>query len=527
MADLSPAPLDAPARPFVWSIAASDSGGGAGIQADSLTISDLGGHACNVLTAVTAQNSTEVIGVEAISNTVLLQQLNCLLIDMPPKAIKIGVLATSQQVILITHWLTNELANYEQKQKRTVPVIWDPVMLASTGQPLTENSDAPTQQDYFKLAKKVTLLTPNLKELEALASNTHLLSGSNESKDKLKAFAQHIQTNVLLTGGDVACDQAQDWLAAQAIEHTPQQHQEQLIVFFNDKVKTRHNHGTGCTFSSAIATAMALGYPLLDAIVVAKAYVAQGLTHGYKTGQGPGVLARLGWPVDLQHFPKIKLPHYNALDSYTNLSYAKVTTPLKVYPVTESLSVLEQTLKGGAMTVQLRIKQTSNQEQLEKDIQQAIHLGEQYGAQVFINDHWQLAIKYKAFGVHLGQEDMLVADMQKISQSGLALGLSSHGYFEMLIAYSLNPGYLAVGHIFPTPTKSMPSQPQGLHKLTRFCQLLNGKIPLVAIGGINSNNLKKVHATQVDDIAVVRAIEQAENPASSWQELQSQWLALA
>jgi thiamine monophosphate synthase len=73
----------------------------------------------------------------------------------------------------------------------------------------------------------------------------------------------------------------------------------------------------------------------------------------------------------------------------------------------------------------------------------------------------------------------------------------------------------------------MPSQPQGLHKLTRFCQLLKGKIPLVAIGGINQGNLEQVQATKVDDIAVVRAIEHAEDPASSWQKLQTQWLALS
>jgi hydroxymethylpyrimidine kinase/phosphomethylpyrimidine kinase/thiamine-phosphate diphosphorylase len=525
MADIPPA--DTASRPIVWSIAASDSSGGAGIQADNLTIYDLGGHPCNVITAITAQNSTTVTGVEATSSTLLSEQLNCLLADIPPKAIKIGVIATSEQVIKISNWLANELTSYEQKYDLSIPVIWDPVMLASVGQSLTDHSNAPTAQDYLRLAEEVTLLTPNLKELEALASPIGSLPNDNDIKLKLNAFAHYIKTNVLLTGGDIANSQSQDWLAAQTIEHTSEQHQEQLIGFCNDKIQTHHNHGTGCTFSSAIATTMALGYPLLDAIVIAKAYVAQGLTCGYATGQGPGTLARLGWPVELQHFPAIKLPNHPVLDSHADLPFAPVSTPLKVYPVTESLSVLEQALKGGALTVQLRIKRTSDKEQLEKDIKQAIRLGEKYKAQVFINDHWQLAIKYKAFGVHLGQEDMLLADLVQISQSGLALGLSSHGYFEMLIAYKLSPGYLAVGHIFPTTTKSMPSQPQGLHKLTRFCQLLKGKIPLVAIGGINQGNLEQVQATKVDDIAVVRAIEHAEDPASSWQKLQTQWLALS
>jgi hydroxymethylpyrimidine kinase/phosphomethylpyrimidine kinase/thiamine-phosphate diphosphorylase len=279
---------------------------------------------------------------------------------------------------------------------------------------------------------------------------------------------------------------------------------------------------------------MALGYPLLDAIVIAKAYVHQGLTYAYVLGKGPGVLARKGWPCELVNFPSILLPKYPNICVTSALNFAPIKAPLQVYTVTQSLGVLEQVLKAGARTVQLRIKQDAgsddqakhSQQAIENDIIRAIALGRQYKAQVFINDHWQLALKHAAFGVHLGQEDLLRANLLQIAEAGLALGLSSHGYFEMLLVQQLSPSYLAIGHIFATPTKQMPSLPQGLIKLSRYVQLLNGKLPLVAIGGVTMHNLADLKATLVNDVAVVRAIELAEDPGLSWQAFQQKWQAL-
>ncbi|MEP1870393.1 MAG: bifunctional hydroxymethylpyrimidine kinase/phosphomethylpyrimidine kinase [Paraglaciecola sp.] len=513
-----------PNRPVVWSIAASDSGGGAGIQADSLTIQDLGGHACNIVTAITAQNSQRVVELEAVSTSMLTQQLNCLLEDMPPKAIKIGVLANAEQVKLVRDWLAKTLASYKKKHGVEIPIIWDPVMVASSGQELLSENQIIPADLYLSLAKQVTLLTPNLQELQTLTSGNH--NQGNGDHGTLVNLSQLINTNILQTGGDNQSSLSVDWLAAHNIAHTSLYHQEQLFGFKASSVDTFHNHGTGCTLSSAIATAMALGHPLLDAIVIAKAYVHRGLECSFGLGKGPGVLARNGWPNDMRYFPEIIMPEYPKLAVNSQLVFAKISQPLQVYTVTQSLDVLEQVLIAGARTVQLRIKTPKNVEQLEQDIQRAVVLGEKYQAQVFINDHWQLAIKHCAFGVHLGQEDILQADLTQIAAAGLALGLSSHGYFEMLLVQQLSPSYLAIGHIFATPTKAMPSQPQGLVKLARYCRLLKGRLPLVAIGGINQDNLAQVKETQVDDIAVVRGIELAAEPGRSWQALQQTWQAL-
>ena len=107
---------------------------------------------------------------------------------------------------------------------------------------------------------------------------------------------------------------------------------------------------------------------------------------------------------------------------------------------------------------------------MEQQIIRAIELGRQYQAQVFINDYWQLAIKHGAYGVHLGQEDIEESNLAQITRAGIRLGLSTHGYYELLRIVQIHPSYIALGHIFPTTTKQMPSKPQGL---VRFCLIVN------------------------------------------------------
>ncbi len=180
-----------------------------------------------------------------------------------------------------------------------------------------------------------------------------------------------------------------------------------------------------------------------------------------------------------------------------------------LYPVADDVLWIEALLKLGVQTVQLRIKD-AEQPDLELQIIKAIEFGRYYNAQVFINDYWELAIKHQAFGIHLGQEDIEIADLQAISDAGICLGLSTHDDNELLKVKALNPSYLALGHVFPTPTKDMPSQPQGLENLANN-QKLAGDTPTVAIGGIDLSVAEAVWQTGVDSIAVVRAITQADN----------------
>ncbi|MFJ5410113.1 thiamine phosphate synthase [Pectobacterium punjabense] len=188
--------------------------------------------------------------------------------------------------------------------------------------------------------------------------------------------------------------------------------------------------------------------------------------------------------------------------------FAPTAQRLGLYPVVDSVEWIERLLSVGVKTIQLRIKDRSD-EQAEADVIQAIALGRHYQAQLFINDYWKLAVKHQAYGVHLGQEDLDTADLVAIKQAGLRLGVSTHDDRELARAVAINPSYIALGHIFPTQTKDMPSTPQGLAELSRHIADLQGHFPTVAIGGISIDKVPAVLKTGVGSIAVVSAITQA------------------
>ncbi|MGT3165172.1 thiamine phosphate synthase [Yersinia enterocolitica] len=193
---------------------------------------------------------------------------------------------------------------------------------------------------------------------------------------------------------------------------------------------------------------------------------------------------------------------------------------LGLYPVVDSVLWIERLLAAGVTTIQLRIKDLDDAE-VEQDIAAAIALGRRYQARLFINDYWRLAIKHGAYGVHLGQEDLETTDLTAIQQAGLRLGVSTHDEHELTIAKAVRPSYIAMGHIFPTQTKQMPSSPQGLAVLKQMVEN-TPDYPTVAIGGISIERVPAVLATGVGSVAVVSAITQAED----WLQATAQLLRL-
>ncbi|KEY57470.1 thiamine phosphate synthase [Serratia sp. DD3] len=193
----------------------------------------------------------------------------------------------------------------------------------------------------------------------------------------------------------------------------------------------------------------------------------------------------------------------------TDITTPFPATPYKLglYPVVDSVAWIARLLDAGVTTIQLRIKDLAD-EQVEADIIAAIALGKRYQARLFINDYWQLAIKHHAYGVHLGQEDLNTTDLQAIHRAGLRLGVSTHDDHELARAIAVKPSYIALGHIFPTQTKEMPSEPQGLAELQRHVAGLQD-YPTVAIGGISIERVPAVLACGVGSVAVVSAITQA------------------
>ena len=498
----------AAAKAIVWSIAGSDSGGGAGIQADLLTMRAFGVHGCSLITAITAQSSVEVARVELVSEQMLAAQWQTLLADLPPVAIKIGLVASRAQ----QQQLTTLLATLPT----TIPVIMDPVLIASCGDTLTLEPGLDALPELPELYRFASLLTPNLPELAALTGL------AVTTPDQIITATACLLTQgvraVLVKGGHASgCKQlVLDYLAS-----TRQQY-----WLASPRIDTEHNHGTGCSLASAIASGLALGYPLDDAVVLAKAYLNRGLSAAYATGKGAGTLSHLPLPVAVEYFPHwLNTAQVQALYQGATLADLQPSSaafsPLAqaemgLYPVVDSVAWLKRLLPLGINTIQLRIKTAADQQQLSAEIAAAIALGKQYQAQVFINDHWQLALQLGAYGVHLGQEDLATADLTALQQAGIRLGVSSHGYAELLRAKALQPSYIALGHIFPTKTKQMPSQPQGVARLAQYVPLA-APYPTVAIGGINAERLAVVAATGVNSIAVVTAITEAADPEQATQ----------
>ncbi|WP_153914545.1 thiamine phosphate synthase [Shewanella sp. TC10] len=536
-------------KPIIWTIAGSDSGGGAGIQTDIATINDLGGFACSVITTITAQNSVEVKLVEPVSEEMLSAQLAALSEDLKPAAIKIGLIANQQQLNLIAEWLmvfrNQNLAN------KVIPVIVDPVMVASCGDGLNQVSDL----DFSPFKGLITLITPNAQELFRLGSDKQFNDQLAQQKTKQDVYEaavivnQQLKSHVIAKGGDAGQWQgetASDLFVCQQVNGVSESHQYQSFWLTSQRINTQNNHGSGCTLSSAIASFMAHGYVLHDAIVMAKAYVSKGLIESTQHGKGSGPLAKTAWPEDISLYPNISTYYGSNIagnslvngalpeDSFTketnsSLSetsgFARLEQAIGVYPVVNDVDMLESLLKADCTTIQLRVKQSDDLplDQIEQQIQQAITLGRDYNAQVFINDHWQLALKHGAFGIHLGQEDVEVADLVAIRDAGIAIGLSSHSIFEILLAHQLKPSYIALGHIFPTTTKVMPSKPQGLLKLARYAALLQPVYPTVAIGGIDEQVLDAIKATKVSSVAVVRAVTESNCPTTAFKRLVNQW----
>lgn len=190
-------------------------------------------------------------------------------------------------------------------------------------------------------------------------------------------------------------------------------------------------------------------------------------------------------------------------------------TPLGLYPIVDSAAWVKRLLLLGVKTIQLRIKDASVD--IEDEIQKSVVLAEQYSVRLFINDYWELAIRHNAYGVHLGQEDLQQADLEKIQQAGLRLGVSTHCEEEVARAVAVQPSYIACGPIFPTTTKVMPFSPQGIAGLAHWQRTLD--YPIVAIGGINEERMPSVLATKVDGVALITAITQADDPIAATRRL--------
>lgn len=248
-------------------IAGSDSGGGAGIQADIKTVTALGGYAATAITALTAQNTLGVHGVHAVPLDFLRLQLECVLADIGADVIKTGMLADSATIDLVSDVL--------DRHAPKIPLVVDPVMVAKGGQPLLAAEAVATLRR--RLLPRATILTPNLPEAEALCgAPIGDVAGMRQAAAAIRALGT---AAVLVKGGHLAGPTVIDLLATD----------DGVETFEAARIETRHTHGTGCTLASAIAAGLAQGMTLRHAVTRARAYLraAIGAAPGIGAGHGP------------------------------------------------------------------------------------------------------------------------------------------------------------------------------------------------------------------------------------------------
>ena len=254
-----------PTPPVVLSIAGSDSSAGAGIQADLKTITALGAYAATVVTAVTAQNTQGVRGVHTVPPSMIAQQICAVMDDLEPTAIKIGMLTDAATVEAVA----SSLSLYPRR-----PVVYDPVMLSTSGHRLM--SDEATRMVVAQLIPLCTLVTPNLPEASFFLSRE--ITTPVDMEQAAADLWQRWGTSVVVKGGHLMGAEPCDVLC----------HAGHITRHTTPAVLSRNTHGTGCTFSSAIATRLAQGYPMEKAVAQAKQYIYQAIAQGKDLNIGHG-----------------------------------------------------------------------------------------------------------------------------------------------------------------------------------------------------------------------------------------------
>ncbi|WP_332744974.1 thiamine phosphate synthase [Hydrogenophaga sp.] len=247
-------------------------------------------------------------------------------------------------------------------------------------------------------------------------------------------------------------------------------------------------------FAAALLAGHALGFVPADALCLAQAWSRQSLRTGEFHPEQ--------WPTEPVDFGLAPWPRQNA--------FAPCPSALGLYAVMPDAAWTIRMARAGVPTVQLRFK-SGDAAAVRAEVFSAVAGVQGTGARLFINDHWQLAIEAGAYGVHLGQEDlqaMTPAGLKAIKAAGLRLGLSTHGYAEMLIADQHSPSYIAMGAVFPTTLKQMATAPQGTGRLAVYSKMLRD-YPRVAIGGIDLGTLPEVLQAGVSSVGVVRALMSA------------------
>lgn len=487
--------------PIIWSVAGTDSGGGAGLSADTRAAAAFGVHLCPVVAAVTAQNSGGVSAVHPLPRDQVLAQMQALVSDLRPTVIKTGLLGSVDAV----HALCEVLDTL--RRSGPVALVIDPVLSATAGGSAFANATL-LRAYREQLLPRAQMITPNRREAELL------LGSAGQNRELMARMLQGLGAEaVCITGGDDDAGDhklALDWLLS------PQASGYLALP----RLPQTHHHGSGCTFATSAAAALARGFVSADAVVLAKMATWVAVQGGHAAGAGAGpVRACADFMFEPAAMPVMSFGN-EAVDTDTLRRWSQVLRSVNekpvdwgLYAITDQPQRVAELAAAGVTQIQLRIKTDGSLHQ-QADLRTAIRdaqvaMADHNGHQLWINDHWRLAIQEPGVGLHLGQEDWaaLSADDKKLLLNSRGkLGISSHSLWELARARGLNPHYIACGPVWPTTTKDMPWRPQGLRNLAWWAHMAGR--PVVAIGGLlEPEQVQACAAAGASAACLVRALE--------------------
>ncbi|KAI6678733.1 hypothetical protein NL676_039529 [Syzygium grande] len=469
--------------PHVLTVAGSDSGAGAGIQADLKACAARGVYCSTVITAVTAQNTVGVQGVENVAEEFVAEQLESVLSDMRVDVVKTGMLPSPG----IVRILRNSLNKFPVQA-----LVVDPVMVSTSGDVLAGPSVlAVFREELLPIAD---IVTPNLKEASALLGGRQLETIA-DMHSAAKLLHQMGTRHVLVKGGDLpgSCDAVDVFFDG-----------ERIHDLRSSRVKTRNTHGTGCTLASCIAAELAKGSPMLPAVQVAKRFVENALDYSKEISIGKG--------------PQGPFDHFLMLNQKVhNFRKKMVLDPsdLFLYAVTDSgmnrkwgrsiEDAVKAAIEGGATIIQLREKDAETRNFLEAT-KSCMEVCRSQGVPLLINDRIDIALACDADGVHVGQSDMPVRTARTLLGPEKIIGVSCKTPEQAQQAYKDGADYIGSGGIYPTNTKEN-NLTIGLEGLKAVC--LSSKLPVVAIGGIgisNAHAVMELGLPNLKGVAVVSAL---------------------
>jgi len=556
-------------KPIVYTIAGSDSGGGAGLQADLHAMANMGCHGCSAVTCLTAQNSVGVTAVHTPPASFLQAQLEALRQDLPPVAVKIGMLPNRELAATVGAFL-RELRTSRLHSTKQPPHVWvvlDPVMISTSGSRLMDEDAQQTLID--EVFPYVDVITPNKFEAEALLGGRTL----DTARDVEQAARDLLQLGpvpaVLIKGGHTTADDADDGINSYARDYLLVRKQNEDdddndssseprlcdghrgVWLQSPRYDTIHTHGTGCTLSSSLAAALARGeasrqqgagggawtsLDLVDASCLAKAYVSAGIAMAVPLGQGPGPVAQTVFPDSHEHYPSIITTTPDDNNDINRVPFRPLKAASgetkdddrpslgRILPIVDSVEWVERLCafsktaqesssecSSTITDIQLRIKGETDTDRIREMVQKCQALCQAASVRLWINDYWEAAVEAGCFGVHVGQEDLYKmfekGGLDVLRKHNMALGISTHSFGELAVALGVKPSYISLGPVFATGSKNVQFDPQGLEIVSKWRQLIPPDVPLVTIGGIgDATTASRVRQAGSDCVAVIGAV---------------------